>query len=74
MVLEARARPYAEKLGFAIEEGEYVWTALPPYGTNSESLYEAVAAFTSVVQEFTKKCRAFRLGGCRQIKDLQALY
>ncbi|MEX2468148.1 MAG: ParB/RepB/Spo0J family partition protein [Pseudohongiellaceae bacterium] len=41
-VLEAQARLYAGKLGFAIEDDETVWTALPPYGTDSESLYEAV--------------------------------
>jgi len=41
-VLEAQARLYAAKLGFAIEDGETVWSSLPPYGTDSKSLYDAV--------------------------------
>src|SRR5262249_39428508 len=41
-VLEGRATSFATKLGFAIEEGESVWSNFPPYGVSELSLYEAV--------------------------------
>lgn len=40
--LESQARLYAGRLGFEIEEGEAIWTALPPRGTEDVDLYEAV--------------------------------
>lgn len=41
-VLEGQARSFVGKLGFAIEEGESVWLALPPMHLGELALYEAV--------------------------------
>ena len=41
-VLEEQARGFAGKLGFAIEEGESVWSSFPPPFTEELALYEAV--------------------------------
>lgn len=41
-VLEAQATQFAAKLGFAIDDGETVWTNFPPYGVDELGLYEAV--------------------------------
>ena len=41
-VLEVQARQFTGKLGFIAMEGESVWTAFPPRGTNDLALYEAV--------------------------------
>jgi ParB family chromosome partitioning protein len=41
-VLEAQARSFAGKLGFAIEEDESVWQNFPPYRLNELAIYEAV--------------------------------
>jgi ParB family transcriptional regulator, chromosome partitioning protein len=41
-VLEGRARSFAGKLGFAIEEGESVWLCFPPMHVKDLALYEAV--------------------------------
>jgi ParB family chromosome partitioning protein len=41
-VLEGRARSFAGKLGFAIEEGESVWLNFPPMHVKDLALYEAV--------------------------------
>lgn len=41
-VLEGQAVQFAAKLGFAIDEGETVWTNFPPYGADEQALYEAV--------------------------------
>ena len=41
-VLEEQARCFAGKLGFAIEEGESVWSSFPPPFTDELALYEAV--------------------------------
>lgn len=41
-VLEAQARSFAAKLGFAVEEGESVWDSFPPYHLDELALYEAV--------------------------------
>jgi ParB family chromosome partitioning protein len=40
--LEEQARCFAGKLGFAIEEGESVWSSFPPPFTEELALYEAV--------------------------------
>ncbi len=42
VVMEARAKTFAAKLGFAVEEGESVWNCFPPYGITELALYEAV--------------------------------
>jgi hypothetical protein len=41
-VLEAQARLYAAKLGFKIEDGETVWTALLPFTSHDVDVYAAV--------------------------------
>jgi ParB family transcriptional regulator, chromosome partitioning protein len=41
-VLEAQARQFAAKLGFAIEDAESVWTHFPPSRAGANDLYEAV--------------------------------
>lgn len=41
-VLEGQAVQFAAKLGFAVDEGETVWTNFPPYSVNELGLYEAV--------------------------------
>jgi ParB family chromosome partitioning protein len=41
-VLEGRARSFARKLGFNIEEGESVWLCFPPMHVKDLALYEAV--------------------------------
>lgn len=41
-VLEGQATQFAAKLGFAVDEGEPVWTNFPPYGADELALYEAV--------------------------------
>ena len=41
-VMEGRAKTFAAKLGFTIEEGESVWNCFPPYGVTELALYEAV--------------------------------
>jgi ParB family chromosome partitioning protein len=41
-VLEGRARSFAGKLGFTIEEGESVWLCFPPMHVKDLALYEAV--------------------------------
>jgi hypothetical protein len=42
-VLEAQARQFAAKLGFAVEEGESVWSSFPPPFSDELALYEAVS-------------------------------
>ena len=41
-VLEGQVRQFAAKLGFAIEDGEPVWTQFPPRHCDDLALYEAV--------------------------------
>jgi hypothetical protein len=41
-VLEAQARCFAGKLGFAVEEGESVWSRFPPMQRDELAVYEAV--------------------------------
>jgi ParB family chromosome partitioning protein len=41
-VLEGRARSFAGRLGFAVEEGESVWLCFPPMHVKDLALYEAV--------------------------------
>ncbi|HVU19478.1 MAG TPA: ParB/RepB/Spo0J family partition protein [Rhizomicrobium sp.] len=41
-VLEGQAAQFAAKLGFAVDEGESIWTNFPPYGAGELALYEAV--------------------------------
>jgi ParB family chromosome partitioning protein len=41
-VLEGQIREFSAKLGFAIEDGEPVWTQFPPEDSDDLALYEAV--------------------------------
>lgn len=46
VVMEERAKTFAAKLGFTVEEGESVWNCFPPYGVTELALYEAVRGLT----------------------------
>ena len=41
-VLEGQVRQFAAKLGFAIQDGEPIWTQFPPEDSDDLALYEAV--------------------------------
>jgi ParB family chromosome partitioning protein len=45
-VLEAVARQFADKLGFAGEEGDTVWTRFRPFGQDDTAFYDAVKALS----------------------------